>query len=116
MFLEIAHLDFFQKKRQNFSQQSSLKRVDQRIFDFATNVRNPTHFLVFLANGHKISQKRKKGIEMIWIIWIDSGLSRQSLDILDNFWIIGIVSGLSGKFFDYSDSLWIVRTVSKISR
>ena len=87
-----------------------IKRVNRDIFDFATNVRKTCQFHVFLGNLHKIGKKCKE-----MIIWMDSGISGQSLDFLDNFWIIRIVSGLSGKFLKYPDSLWIIRTVSRLS-
>ena len=93
-----------------------IKRVNRDTFEFATKVLKTCKFHVFLGNVHKIGKQNVKKLSNLWFIWIDSGLSGQSLDFLDNFWIIQIVSGLSGKFLDYPDSLWIVQTVSKISR
>ena len=95
------------------------KRVNADIFDFATNVRKTCQFHMFLGNVHKIGKKKTKNVKKgsnPWIIWIDSGLSGQSLDFLDNFLIIRTVSGLSGKFLDSPDTLWSVQRVSKISR
>ena len=95
-----------------------IKRVNRDIFDFATNVRKTCQFHVFLGNVHKIGKKNAKNVKKWsnpWIIWIDSGLSGQSLDFLDNFLIIRTVSGLSRKFLDSPDILWIVQRVFRLS-